>query len=379
MKRGFIISSNSCHTSKRQHGRRLCPLLFPPVKQGQEGKGTREMPADIDVMQAKGVMTSKEHLMFPPDRYSSLSDKAKFVDNISFGNTCTELLDKLKQLSAEGYFFRGQRDALWPIVSSGQRTYVEYIKKCFNSPLCFGEFLQSALAYAKNEREFLPKMVECRRRDCKRNHYDHEIWGWLQHYSYPTPFIDFSREYRVALYMATAKIDNPYDNGHFSIYAIPGHFESGSNEIVRLEALLKSELSECGMREESMFAFDMWKDFKFLLVHKDGSLKPWDKNLAKRRIASQDGLFVYLRDADVSLEKYLFQQSKMIDGEDGEGCILPRIKCVDIPNSIAPLVREFCRGEGYTAEYLGLADKTKDICMQCIKQRFLESSCKNSR
>ena len=80
---------------KRQHGRRLYPLLFPPVKQGQEGKGKREMPADIDAMQAKGVMTSKEHLMFPPDRYSSLSDKAKFVDNISFG----EIHEKMLRIS----------------------------------------------------------------------------------------------------------------------------------------------------------------------------------------------------------------------------------------------------------------------------------------
>ena len=321
----------------------------------------------------KDVMTSEEDMKFPPDKYASLNDKAKFVNSISFDNTCTGLLDKLEQLSAEGHFFRGQRDALWPIVSSGQRAYAEYMKKNFDSPSHFGEFLQNALTYAKRESKFLPKKVECRWRDCRRNHYDHEIWGWLQHYSYLTPFIDFSRDYRVALYMATVKIDNEYDNGYFSIYAIPKHFKNGSNEVVRLEALLKSELSECGMSEESMFAFDTWKNFKFLLVHKDGSLKQWDKNIAKLRIASQDGLFVYLKDVDMSLEKYLFQQSKMIDGEDGEGVVLPRIKCIDIPNSIVPLVREFCRREGYTAKYLGLADQTNDVCMRCIKKRFLES------
>ena len=307
-----------------------------------------------------------------PTKYATLKDKHMFVDAISFGNTCTELLEKLQQLSTEGYFFRGQRDALWPIVSTGQRAYVEHIKNDSNPSIGYLDFLCKALEYAKRESAFVPKKGV----RASRNYYDHEIWGWLQHYSYPTPFIDFSRDYMVALYMATAHIEDSTEEGCFSIYAIPKQYEIGSNENVRLEKLIKANklvLARVGLSKEQMFGFGNWKDFSFCLIHKDGSLKPWDKELAKERVASQNGLFVYLKEATVSLEVYCNRQNAMRKGDDGVGCILPRIKCFDVPNSMMPLIVELCKRKEYTAEKLGLTDQSKDECMKCIKNRFLKS------
>ena len=307
-----------------------------------------------------------------PTKYATLSDKYSFADSVSFGSTCTELLEKLQELSKAGYLFRGQRDALWPIVSTGQRAYVEHIKYAVGHSISYVEFLTKALSYAKKERELVPTRVAGGR----RHYYDHEIFGWLQHYSYLTPLIDFSRDPFVALYMATAHIADTVDDGYFSIYAIPGHYEVSNNENVRLENLIRDNahvLKACGMNREQMFGFDNWKDFAFCLIHKDGSLKPWDKNLAKERIASQNGLFVYLNDASISLEAYCNRQNGMRIGDEGVGCMLPRIKCIDVPNGLSPLVVELCKRKGYTAEYLGLADQSTDDCMKCIKKCFLES------
>lgn len=313
---------------------------------------------------------SCKKLMQLPGRYATLKDKRTFVESVSFGCTCTELLDKLQRLSDDGYLFRGQRDALWPIVSTGQRAYVECIKNEPYARLGYLEFLCKALDYAKRESVFLPKKGVL----AFRNYFDHEIWGWLQHYSYPTPFIDFSRDWKVALYMATAHIDNATVGGYFSLYAIPKNYTIGDNENIQLERLIRNNnatLIQCKLSKEQMYCFDNWKDFTFCLIHKDGSMEPWSKEIAKERIASQDGLFVYLNDAQMSFESYCNQQSKGGNGEDVVGCILPRIKCLDIPNSMAPLVRAFCQREGYTAERLGLADRSKDDCMKCVKDRFL--------
>lgn len=306
-----------------------------------------------------------------PTKYATLDDKHAFVELVSFGNTCSGLLAKLSQMSNEGYFFRGQRDALWPIVSTGQRTYVEYIKNDSSPSIGYLDFLCKALEYARRESLFVP------RKDgrIRRNYYDHEIWGWLQHYSYPTPFIDFTKDWKVALYMATAHIEDATEEGYFSIYAIPKKYETGDNENVRLEKLIrnnKKKLAKCKLSKSQMFNFNTWKDFSFCLVHKDESLKPWSKDIAKERVASQNGLFVYLKEAQMSLEAYLAGQNKMREGGEGIGCILHKIKCLDVPNNMAPLVKSFCKRNGYTDQHLGLADQSTDDCMKCIKLRFLE-------
>lgn len=306
-----------------------------------------------------------------PASYGVLSDKYGFIEKIEFRDTCTDLIEKLKQLSDKGCLFRGQRNASWPIVSSGQRAYMNLLNRGVNCS--YLEFLRKSFEYVKSERTFLPRLADFSLRE---KYYDHELWGWLQHYSYPTPYIDFTSNPMVALYMATANIHEPYDTGYFSIYVMEGEYEIERNETVRLEEVIKdnaAKLKSCGLSEEGMFAFDNWKDFSFLLVHKDGSLKPWSKSLARERIASQGGLFVYLNSAEISLEQFFARQRKMQNGEEGVGCILSKIKCLDVPYSMVPLIREVCNRQGVTRESLGLADQSIDNCMKCLAGRFADS------
>lgn len=303
--------------------------------------------------------------------YEMLTDKYKFVEKVEFGDTCTDLLEKLKGFSKKGFFFRGQRDALWPIVSSGQRAYMKLLNRGMNCS--YIDFLVKSLEYVKSEKEFLPRFTDF---SLRRTYYEHELYGWLQHYSYPTPYIDFTSNPMVALYMATANIHEPYDAGHFSIYVMDGKYESDRNEPERLEEVIdkyKAEFEACNKSEEDMYAFDTWKEFDFALVHKDGSLKPWSKSLARDRIASQGGLFVYLKSAKISQEQFFARQSKMQNGGEGEGCILSKIKCLDVPYSMVPLIKEVCNRKGVTRESLGLADQSIDNCMKCLAGRFADS------
>lgn len=305
-----------------------------------------------------------------PGRYTFLNEKYRFVERVPFDGTCTGLVLKLEELSDEGYLFRGQRDAFWPIVSSGRRAYARFMSTNPSSAVRYLGFLTKALAFAKKESAFVPQGTR------RRKYYDHEIWGWLQHYSYPTPFIDFTKDPLVALFMATyhANADNP--DGWFSVYAMLGDYIADDNETVRLEQFIKDyedQLDDCKLTQEQRFEFEIWNKSDLCLIHKDGSLKPWAKELARNRIASQSGLFAYLGEENESLESFCAHQEQMKHGYDGEGCILRKIKCLDIPNVMVPLVREYCRKEGYTTEHLGLADQSVDDCMKCVAKCFLNT------
>lgn len=311
--------------------------------------------------------------------YSTYEEKSRFVENVDYDGTVAGLLSKLRKLKENGYVFRGQSDALWPIVSSAQREYVSYLnteylcgrQKSVKGYLCY---LEELLRFVKSEPDVLPKFR--RRVKGRKSHYDHEIWGWLQHYSYVTPFIDFSNDQYVALFMAArnlaAKSVRPM---MFSVYALRGECVAGENELLCLETWIKQQrnvLAKAGLDEKGMYGYDTWEKAKFVAVHKSSKLNPWDNSLGKDRIASQKGMFVYMGMHDISLERYLARQDVMNHDGEGEGCILEKIKCFDIPVSFAPFVLECCRKHRCTAKSLGLEDQKIDNCLKSMVSRFRE-------
>lgn len=305
--------------------------------------------------------------------YLTLEDKHKFVDPIAF-TTLDDLVRQLEELHDGGYFVRGQKNALWPIFSSGARNYLNYTGGT-PSKIDFLDFLSKALLFVKQKSSILPNpKTEPSRIKC----YDHEIWGWLQHYSFPTPFIDFTHDPFVALYMAVRDIASHLSKDGVSIYAMRGDYAEGDNEVVSLEKQIadnKVLLHVCGLSNEQMFGFDNWKNFSFFIIHKDGRFKPWAKELAAERIASQKGLFVYLNTPEKPMEQYFEQQNKIRSGkcEDGQGCFLPRLKCFDISSRLIPEIQKYCKDKGYAEKALGLSDQSIDKEMQRLFADFIQS------
>lgn len=322
--------------------------------------------------------------------YSTLTEKYGVVENVNYDGTISGLIKLLEKYRSDGYVFRGQENALWPIVSSAQRAYVEYLNSMPLRPhktwWSYTEFLAKLLSFVKGEEWFIPRPSW--REFPREKLFDHETWGWLQHYSYRTPFIDFSNDPFVALFMATYKIGlNPNLSKMFSVYALNGNEMPGTNEVMRLEKFIEDETSRLadivagdklpesqnlGLSKENMFSFGDWGKATCITIHKDGTMKPWDSGLGKERIASQNGLFVYLNRHDISLEQYCAAQNKMNEGEDGVGCRLLPIKCFDVPTSLAPCILELCRRENYTEESLGLSNQRTDACLKSLYDRFCE-------
>lgn len=310
-------------------------------------------------------------------QYENLEQKYQFVEKVDFDGTLEGLLKVLEELKNEGCEFRGQSNALWPVVSSARRRYVDCVenKGLDSDVISFTEFCSKLLIFMKCEADFIPKIKD------RIFLYDHELWGWGQHYAYSTPLIDFSQDYKVSLYMATRKYwQSDVHEGHFSIYALNGDCDAlgDENEVLRLEEFIEKDkvrLLETNNDEHDMFSFKTWKDVDVITIHKDGSCKPWDESVAKERIASQLGMFVYLNRADISLEGYLFSQYEKTKKRCETGCRLQRLRCIDIPLRLTKDISALCNSTLCTDAGLGLSDKTTDERLKSIRCKFEKEIC----
>lgn len=319
--------------------------------------------------------------------YETLAEKKDFFTQHPV-TSVEQLLDDLQKLG-KAYVFRGQSNAYWKIRSSAQRWWQdERCEKCFKKQT-FVEFVDAALQFTKDFPLLQPK---CGRfNDSEVQFGDHETLGFLQHYGFPTPLIDFSHDFWVALYMA---VKGPQKSGtevsdHFSIYAVRKEPVYG-HELYCLESLVRERFGSDYNTNDVTIRFRASLDSKSIsfggvsciLLHKDGTL--WCQNLAHERIASQGGLFVYLNDDEEKgkcLEECMVAYRKWDEAERKGEAIQEEcpnlnfepIICWDVPYSFAPAIQELCTLRGYTERSLGLEDKTIASEAQRCFESFVQS------
>lgn len=272
-----------------------------------------------------------------------------------------ECLRWLADLAHDGYCFRGQRDGLWPIVSSAQRKWHEWrCKQCTIKNISYRDYLAFSLQAAKDGGIFPSCDIAC----CGRMLRDHERWGFLQHYSWPTPFIAFSRNYDVALYMAVRGIPEHRLSGFFSIYAIRPDYRNGDENIDW------DEWVQTNVWDEDWYNFSKWRDVSCLIMRKDDG--KWCDLIAKDRMASQSGLFVYMRDDDKSLEELFSEKNRLEKGEieTTSGVEHEKIICIDIPYDWVSQVKAYCFDKEINAHSLGLSNTTIDDKLSCEYKKF---------
>ena len=279
-----------------------------------------------------------------------------------FVSDFSDLCQKLKGYQNDGYCFRGQRDALWRIVSYAQRSWNDWrCRACVVDKVTYQHYLSMALEYAKQNVEFPSCNLSCRNVSLR----DHERWGYLQHYSWPTPFVDFSDNMDVALFMAVQNIDLLQQKGHFSIYAIKPEV-AFNNENYDLDQWVR----DVGEGDEQFYVFHKWCDIHTWIMHKESG--SWCPEISCGRMASQGGLFVYLNSADVSLEEEFAKKHELDCGETKavDGLFHDRIVCFDVPYSLVPYVKAYLLDKNVNTETLGLADRSRDTKIQVQYQNF---------
>ena len=290
--------------------------------------------------------------------------------------TVSQLLAKLAGLQSRGFYFRGQPDARFKITSSIQRAWLDgesWRRRA--DDLCFAEFSKELVKLA---RDGLFAGVE------KPRVMDHEIWGYLQHYCCPTPFIDFSFDPLVALHFALSHART--DEGCCSVYAMePEEYrKSNLRDFIRLDEFLKDAYAGKANRNAPADAdatseeirslreaeFEYWgyldktaggmtsvggmpKDGVALFIYKDFS--KWHRKAVAPRLKSQKGLFVYAPIEDESLEEFIYRKNREIkpDGKN-EVFAYPRLKCLDIPGSLVEEARRSVSGAKITESSLCL-------------------------
>lgn len=294
---------------------------------------------------------------------SLLQKKQSELFEYSREQSLKSLVLRLESLSANGYCFRGQRNALWEIVSSAQRAWNGWrCRHCVSGSVGYQRYLSMSLEYAKGNVSFPECGLKCRKAGLR----DHERWGYLQHYSWPTPFIDFSNDFKVALFMAVRSVRGDAPDGWFSIYAIRPVF-AGGEENIDLDEFIESE---CGAEIlEELYEFQRWQSKDTFVMRKDAA--HWCPAVSGGRMASQGGLFVYLRSDHKSLEEVFAQRYKMDVGEsDFATEEHDRIVCIDVPYSIVKDVKAYLMDEKVDAHVLGLADDSVDNGMKARYKRF---------
>lgn len=314
----------------------------------------------------QSIDEKKKSSLFDYHRVTRFQQLLKIVNSSKFQNFC----------------FRGQKNALWKIHSSAQRSWDEWKCKdhCAPKKIRYWEWLCQMPRWMRSHSEILPECVQ--RHIAKIG--DHELLGFMQHFYFPTTLVDFTPDFATALFMAVHSINPQCDKGHFSIYGFNQEVTLNQNEAYGLEEVVKKGREELGHPvglDDHAFDYKWWMATNGVLIRKDSS--SWCPAVSAGRMASQHGLFVHWPSERMSLETLFAATYKMehnlaadYDEDDpamkvldeiypgyrtskaveAERCF-ERMTCIDIPYSCVKDAQDFCSQMEKTSESLGLSDK----------------------
>ncbi|MBK0404088.1 FRG domain-containing protein [Adhaeribacter sp. BT258] len=181
--------------------------------------------------------------------YDSFVQKSSFFDQhkIDTKKEVDELIEKYKD--SKSILFRGQREAKWRLYSSLQRFWVW--DKMGKSNEEYSAFLKNIIAGGRKEFETeISKILKEIHIDSLN---DISTLGFLQHHDCPTPLLDWTYNFKTALFFGVDGLqrnDSPKEiDKYFSIYFIDEkHFESAgmrtllSDSLQKISEDLKNEL-----------------------------------------------------------------------------------------------------------------------------------------
>ena len=315
-------------------------------------------------------------------KYKILDAKKFWFSSYRVIDSTMDLMAMLREYQMQGFVFRGQADASWTIRSSALRWWQDAHPQTFDIPK-YLDFLNEALLYTKRS-GYQELQLQCNKGLSGVWFGDHERFGFLQHYGFPTPLIDFTYEFKVALFMALR--DTEVKASHFSIYLLDPKARL-RNELYSFERLVRDNADSNDLKRMCLFYHYEnriecgWCQYPCVLIHKDGEL--WCSNIARERLASQSGLFVYTKD-ELPLEQQLagYKWWDWLDkmgvdvSEKAPGLDFAPLQCIDVPYHLAPTLRTLLKEEGCTEESFGLADKGRDNVAKACFDDFVRAHTK---
>lgn len=189
---------------------------------------------------------------------------------------------------------------------------------------------------------------------------DISIFSTSQHYGAPTPFVDWTSNFDVALYFATLGDENCVGfetDSYFSVYCLTvgKGAETPDNDLCRFSTLLENHKEQMkdvqrewgkipGSDYREALKFDVWKEFPIMWMEESDD--EW-MQIANPRSDLQGGAFVYNNSPEKSLDQ-IFTGRKMSDME------MPKIRCLDIHKSVLPNLKKYLEEENINSGSFGL-------------------------
>lgn len=260
--------------------------------------------------------------------YRSIEEKKPMFDHVKIDDKKT-LTNHLDHLLADNSpcIFRGVREARYKLFTSVQR-----------------EWITNGLGRHTTINDLVGSLLNNIRQNTKLNDYfqsmnivqtDFLYLSLLQHYSAPTPLLDFTHDHRVALYFATAGLTTAYTgndiDNYFSLYYIDLD-KVGGTRLTRMDDFLIR-----GLERGKKFCEEFAKEHPDILIDKSlldnlDQFTKWKDNLAEVPLAfvdnpkfaqpvttpctkqmlywsnlniiAQEGCFLLYNNQDIPLEEY---------------------------------------------------------------------------
>ncbi|ATG92217.1 FRG domain-containing protein [Methylomonas koyamae] len=296
--------------------------------------------------------------------------------------TFKELLNVLEK--DNNSYFRGQASSKWEIYSSIQREWIQKdLNFYFSNIDCF---VESFLRFCRDN---LAIEIEDH---CKKPS-DISIFSMLQHYGAPTPFVDFTSSYDVALYFATngsRLVGGDEVDNFFSIYAVePGGIATAStNDLINFESVvagadqsLEAERMRAiergdielvnaisGFNHDLLVGFESIKDMSCVYIEETGE---GYLAISNKRIDLQNGLFLFQGKKSEKPLNALFKGNTAQDVIDStEELFLPKLKVYDVHKAVIENVKKYLTEKNISASTLGLE---ADEFGRLAYEKFLES------
>jgi hypothetical protein len=260
--------------------------------------------------------------------------------------TFAEVQSRLIALKNDGYYFRGQREASWKLVSAAQR---EWLGKNLQSRFCtIHDFIQSHVDYQRSQAN-AQFTAQCSQLN------DISVLSTMQHFGGPTPFLDFTTNTEAALFFATDWLQAAGSDEitkWVSIYAWKpgdGAATASTNDLFNWEKIIDLYGGLDAAKE-----YKTLKGLSTLFIRQNTGIF---LQITNSRLQRQGGLFLYSSAALNASKPYeeLFEgmtAAKVVGHY--EGLFLPKMVCLNFPKSLVPEVATHLQGQRITKVSLGL-------------------------